>query len=98
MDWRQWAKERPDWSREPADEAFWKFVDQKWKDAINVAAAEPPAWGAGGGGGKVAGPQSAGAGAKEASKLAKAGAAAVHVTGGAGRRPEYGGGKKIVEG
>jgi hypothetical protein len=94
MDWRQWAKERPDWSREPADEAFWRFVDQKWKDAINVAAAEPPAWGAGSGGGKAAGPQSAGAGMKEASKLAKAGAAAVNVTGGAGRRPEHGEGRK----
>ncbi len=41
MDWRQWARERPDWAREPAEEAFWKFVDQKWKDALNVAAAEP---------------------------------------------------------
>jgi hypothetical protein len=46
MDWRQRARERPDWAREPAEEAFWKFVDQKWKDALNVAAAEPPAWGA----------------------------------------------------
>ncbi len=94
MDWRQWAKERPDWSREPADEAFWRFVDQKWKDAINVAAAEPPAWGAGAGGGKTAGPQGLGTGIKEASKLAKAGAAAIHVTEGAGRRPEHGGGRK----
>jgi hypothetical protein len=94
MDWRQWAKERPDWSREPADEAFWRFVDQKWKDAINVAAAEPPAWGAGVGGGKTAGPQGPGPGMKEASKLAKAGAAAIHVTEGTGRRPEHGGGRK----
>jgi hypothetical protein len=94
MDWRQWAKERPDWSREPADEAFWRFVDQKWKDAINVAAAEPPAWGAGGGGGKTAGPQGAGPGMKEASKLAKAGAAAIHVAGGAGGRPGHGEGRK----
>jgi hypothetical protein len=31
---------------------------------------------------------------KEASKLAKAGAAAVHVTGGAGRKPEHGEGRK----
>jgi len=94
MDWRQWAKERPDWSREPADEAFWRFVDQKWKDAINVAAAEPPAWGAGGGGGKTAGPQGAGQGMKEASKPAKAGAAAIHLTGGAGGRPGHGEGRK----
>jgi hypothetical protein len=91
MDWRQWARERPDWSREPADEAFWKFVDQKWKDAINVAAAEPPAWGAGGGG-KAANPQSVGA--KEASKLAKAGAAAIHITEAVGRRTEHGEGRR----
>jgi hypothetical protein len=94
MDWRQWARERPDWSREPADEAFWKFVDQKWKDAINVAAAEPPAWGAGGGGGKAANPQSVGAGMREAGKLAKAGAAAIHVTEAVGRRTEHGEGKR----
>jgi hypothetical protein len=49
-DWRQWAKERPVWMREAIEEAFWNFVDQKWRDALNVAAAEPPAWGAGGGG------------------------------------------------
>jgi hypothetical protein len=35
--------------REAIEEAFWNFVDQKWRDALNVAAAEPPAWGAGGG-------------------------------------------------
>jgi hypothetical protein len=43
-DWRQWAKERPAWMREAIEEAFWNFVDQKWRDALNVAAAEPPAW------------------------------------------------------
>jgi hypothetical protein len=48
-DWRQWAKERPAWMREAIEEAFWNFVDQKWRDALNVAVAEPPAWGAGGG-------------------------------------------------
>ncbi len=63
--------------REAIEEAFWNFVGQKWRDALNVAAAEPLAWGSGGGG--RAGPQD---GAKrEASKIAKAGAAAVHVTG-----------------
>jgi hypothetical protein len=46
-DWRQWAKERPAWMREAIEEAFWNFVDQKWRDALNVAAAEPPTWGAG---------------------------------------------------
>ncbi len=49
-DWRQWARERPNWMREATEEAFWNFVDQKWQDALNIAAAEPPAWGAGGGG------------------------------------------------
>ncbi len=76
-DWRQWAKERPVWMRETIEEAFWNFVDQKWRDALNVAAAEPQAWGAGGGGRTV--PQDSGK--REAAKLAKAGAAAVHVTG-----------------
>ncbi len=49
-DWRQWAKERPTWMREVVEEAFWNFVDQKWRDALNIAAAELPAWGAGSGG------------------------------------------------
>ncbi len=43
-DWRQWAKEQPVWMREAIEEAFWNFVDQKWQDALKVAAAEPPAW------------------------------------------------------
>jgi hypothetical protein len=76
-DWRQWARERPSWMRKAVEEAFWNFVDQKWRDALNVAAAEPPAWGAGSGGRTA--PQDNGR--KEATKLAKAGAAAVHVTG-----------------
>jgi hypothetical protein len=42
MDWRQWARERPNWIRETTEEAFWNFVDQKWRDTLNVAAAEPP--------------------------------------------------------
>ncbi len=48
-DWRQWARERPTWMREAIEEAFWGFVDQKWRDALNVAAAEPAGWGARGG-------------------------------------------------
>jgi hypothetical protein len=48
-DWRQWARERPTWMREAIEEAFWNFVDQKWRDALNVAAAEPPSWGTGSG-------------------------------------------------
>jgi hypothetical protein len=47
-----------------------------------VAMAEPPAWGAGGGGGRTTFQDS---GKKEATKLAKTGAAAVHVTGTDGR-------------
>jgi hypothetical protein len=46
-DWRQWARERPTWMREAIEEAFWSFVDQKWKDALNVAAAEQQSWGTG---------------------------------------------------
>jgi hypothetical protein len=86
-EWRQWAKERPTWMREAVEEAFWNFVDQKWRDALNVAAAEPPAWGAGGA--RKAAPQDGGkkAGAVEATKLAKA---AVHVTGVKGKRQRQG--------
>jgi hypothetical protein len=73
--------------REAIEEAFWNFVDQKWRDALNVAAAELPAWGAGVGGRAV--PQDNAK--KEASKLAKAGAAAVHVTGIDGKWPRQGG-------
>jgi hypothetical protein len=68
-------------------------VDQKWRDALNVAAAEPPAWGAGGGE-RTTFQYS---GKKEATKPAKAGAAAVHVTGTDGRRPRQGdGGRACV--
>jgi hypothetical protein len=37
MDWRQWARERPNWMRETTEEAFWNFVDQKWRDARGIA-------------------------------------------------------------
>ncbi len=85
-DWRQWAKERPAWMREAIEEAFWNFVDQKWRDALNVAAAEPPAWGAGSGGRTISQDNSR----KEAPKPAKPGAAAVHVTGVDGKRHRQG--------
>ncbi len=85
-DWRQWARERPNWMREATEEAFWSFVDQKWRDALNVAATEPPAWGAGGGE-RITFQDT---GRKEAAKLAKAGAAAVHVTGADERLPRQG--------
>ncbi len=85
-DWRQWAKERPVWMREAIEEAFWNFVDQKWRDALNVAAAEPPAWGTGGGGRTA--PQDGAK--KEATRLAKVGAEAMHVTGADGKRQRQG--------
>ncbi len=85
-DWHQWARERPVWMREAVEEAFWNFVDQKWRDALNVAAAEPPARSTGGGG-RVAPQDSA---KKEAAKPGRAGAAAVHVTGVDGKRPRQG--------
>jgi hypothetical protein len=30
-DWRQWARERPTWMSEALEEAFWSFMDQKWR-------------------------------------------------------------------
>ncbi len=75
-DWHQWARERPMWMREATEEAFWGFVDQKWRDALNVAAAEPAGWGAGGG--RVATHETDKKGPAEAArKLAQA---AIHVT------------------
>jgi hypothetical protein len=85
-DWRQWPKERPVWMREPIEKAFWNFVDQKWRDALNVAAAEPLAWGTGGGG-RTAPQDSV---KKEAAKMPRAGAAAMHVTGVDGKRHRQG--------
>jgi hypothetical protein len=43
-DWKQWAKERPSWIGGPMEDAFWVFVDQKWKDSLNMAAAKPATW------------------------------------------------------
>jgi hypothetical protein len=45
--WKQWAKERPVWIGGVMEDAFWTFVDQKWRDALNIAAAEPTGWGQG---------------------------------------------------
>jgi hypothetical protein len=56
-----------------------------------VAAAEPPAWGAGSGG-RISFQDG---GKKETAKPAKAGAAAVHVTGTKGRRPRQGDGGRV---
>jgi hypothetical protein len=73
-DWRQWAKERPVWIGSVMEEAFWTFVDQKWRDALNVVAAEPAGWNPGGGGIRQQGTDKRGT--AEAKKLSKA---AIHV-------------------
>ncbi len=43
-DWREWATKRPEWVRENLGTAFERFVERKWQDALNVAAAEPQPW------------------------------------------------------
>ncbi len=43
-DWREWATRRPDWLQQDVTTAFEGFVERKWQDALNVAAAEPAAW------------------------------------------------------
>jgi hypothetical protein len=43
-DWKQWPKERPTWIGGPMEDAFWVFIDQRWKDSLNVAAVEPARW------------------------------------------------------
>jgi hypothetical protein len=76
--------------REAIEEAFWTFVDQKWRDALNVAAAEPPAWGPGGSRTATYEPDR-----KEAAKrLAQA---AIHVTAAEGRPQQQAeGGKRCI--
>jgi hypothetical protein len=44
-DWKEWATKRPEWLREDLGPTFQKFVERKWQDALNVAAAEPQPWG-----------------------------------------------------
>jgi hypothetical protein len=43
-DWREWATMRPDWLQQDVTTAFEGFVERKWQDALNVAAAEPVSW------------------------------------------------------
>jgi hypothetical protein len=43
-DWKQWERERPSWAGGVIEDAFWNFVDQKWNDSLNVAAAELASW------------------------------------------------------
>ncbi len=46
-DWKEWAIKRPDWMQQDLTSAFERFVERKWQDALNVAAAEPASWNAG---------------------------------------------------
>jgi hypothetical protein len=69
------------WMREAIEEAFWNFVDHKWRDALNVAAAEPAAWGPGGRRAATHEPNRKGA-AEAAKRLAQA---AIHVAAADGR-------------
>ncbi len=46
-DWKEWATKRPDWMQENLTSAFERFVERKWQDALNIAAAEPSSWNAG---------------------------------------------------
>jgi hypothetical protein len=43
-DWKEWATKRPDWMQQDLTSAFERFVERKWQDALNVAAAEPGSW------------------------------------------------------
>ncbi len=43
-DWREWATRRPDWMQQDVANAFEGFVERKWQDALNIAAAEPASW------------------------------------------------------
>jgi hypothetical protein len=46
-DWKEWATKRPDWMQQDLTTAFERFVERKWQDALNVAAAELSSWNAG---------------------------------------------------
>jgi hypothetical protein len=43
-DWKEWATRRPEWAGGDMGADFEKFVERKWWDALNVAAAEPQGW------------------------------------------------------
>jgi hypothetical protein len=43
-DWKEWATRRPEWMQEDLSSAFEGFVERKWQDALNIAAAEPSPW------------------------------------------------------
>jgi hypothetical protein len=43
-DWKEWDSKRPEWARGNLGAAFEAYVKRKWKDALNVAAAETQGW------------------------------------------------------
>ncbi len=43
-DWKEWATRRPDWMQQDVATIFERFVERKWQDALNIAAAEPVSW------------------------------------------------------
>ncbi len=88
--WRQWAKERPIWIRGAVEEAFWTFMDQKWRDALNVTAAEPAGWNTGSSGTGTHGADRRGP-AETAKKLSHA---TIHVTAVEEKPLQAGGGSK----
>jgi hypothetical protein len=45
-DWKQWAMDMRNWIQGTFELAFEKFVEQKLKDVLNIAVAEPAGWGA----------------------------------------------------
>jgi hypothetical protein len=46
-DWKEWATKRPDWMQQDAATVFERFIERKWQDALNMAAAEPASWSVG---------------------------------------------------
>jgi hypothetical protein len=44
IDWKEWATKRPDWMGQDTGTAFEAFVERKWLDALNIAAAEHSPW------------------------------------------------------
>ncbi len=44
-DWKEWATKRPEWMQEDLASAFEGFVERKWQEALNIAAAEPSSGG-----------------------------------------------------
>jgi hypothetical protein len=78
---------RPDWIHEDIEEAFGRFIEQKWKRVLNVAAAEPVSWEAAGAKSEKTAAKKQARGPKKAWNAGStAGAAAVEVTVGGERK------------